>query len=125
MLRTGSKGLAAATLLLDGGKGCGRGADRPRAGATAAALAAGALARSLGHMFPVWLGFRGGKGVATALGVLLALAWPVALVAGAIWLAVGARDSAIPRSRRSSPRVAAPLSRRFLADRRDGAADRV
>src|SRR5439155_1385630 len=51
-----------------------------------AALAAGG-AVILGHMFPVWLGFRGGKGVATALGVLLAIAWPVAIAAAALWLA--------------------------------------
>ena len=63
-----------------------------------AALAAG-LGVILGHMFPVWLGFRGGKGVATALGVLIALAWPVALVAALIWLAV-ASSPAIPRSPR-------------------------
>ena len=44
----------------------------------------------IGHMFPVWLGFRGGKGVATALGVLIAVAWPVALVAALIWLATAA-----------------------------------
>ena len=52
-----------------------------------AALVAGGCAVILGHMFPVWLGFRGGKGVATALGVLIALAWPVALVAALLWLA--------------------------------------
>jgi glycerol-3-phosphate acyltransferase PlsY len=44
----------------------------------------------IGHMFPVWLGFRGGKGVATALGVLIPLAWPVALIAAFVWLAVAA-----------------------------------
>jgi glycerol-3-phosphate acyltransferase PlsY len=42
----------------------------------------------IGHMFPVWLGFRGGKGVATALGVLIVVAWPIALVAALVWLAV-------------------------------------
>ncbi|MGH7046055.1 MAG: glycerol-3-phosphate 1-O-acyltransferase PlsY [Stellaceae bacterium] len=86
VLRTGSKGLAALTLLLDVGKGVVvvlvAQAWSPRA-----ALVAG-LFVILGHMFPVWLGFRGGKGVATGLGVLLALSWPVALVAGAVWLAV-------------------------------------
>lgn len=86
VLRTGSKGLAALTLLLDVGKGwaavaIGRHWGEP------AALAAG-LCAVLGHMFPVWLGFRGGKGVATALGVLAALAWPVALSAALIWLVV-------------------------------------
>ncbi|HEY3909976.1 MAG TPA: glycerol-3-phosphate 1-O-acyltransferase PlsY [Stellaceae bacterium] len=86
VLRTGSKGLAALTLLLDVGKGAAAVAIAqpwsPRA-----ALVAG-LCVILGHMFPVWLGFRGGKAVATALGVLIALAWPVALIAAAIWLAV-------------------------------------
>src|SRR5262249_46099579 len=52
------------------------------------AMLAAAGAVILGHMFPVWLGFRGGKGVATALGVLLAIAWPVAVIAFALWLVV-------------------------------------
>ncbi len=86
VLRTGRKGLAAATLLLDGGKGA------------AAVLLAGiwgpdmqlsaALGALLGHLFPVWLRFRGGKGVATALGILLAIAWKVGLAACATWLVV-------------------------------------
>ena len=79
VLRTGSKGLAALTLLFDVGKGFAAAAIAQR-WAPQAALVAG-LCAILGHMFPVWLGFRGGKGVATALGVLMALAWPVALVA--------------------------------------------
>ena len=86
VLRTGSKGLAALTLLFDVGKGLAAAAIAQR-WASQAALVAG-LCAILGHMFPVWLGFRGGKGVATALGVLMALAWPVALVAALIWLAV-------------------------------------
>ncbi|MGH7031131.1 MAG: glycerol-3-phosphate 1-O-acyltransferase PlsY, partial [Stellaceae bacterium] len=86
VLRTGSKGLAALTLLLDVGKGAAAVAVA-QAWSPPAALVAG-LCVILGHMFPVWLGFRGGKGVATALGVLLVLAWPVALVAFAVWLAV-------------------------------------
>ena len=64
-----------------------------------AALAAG-LGAFLGHLFPVWLGFKGGKGVATYIGVLLGLAWPAALIFGAIWLAVACVDAAIPRSPR-------------------------
>ena len=88
VLRTGSIGLAGLTLLFDVGKGCVAAAVAHRWG-EGAALAAG-LWVILGHMFPVWLGFRGGKGVATALGVLIALAWPVALVAALIWLAVAA-----------------------------------
>jgi acyl phosphate:glycerol-3-phosphate acyltransferase len=92
VLRTGKKTLAAATLLGDMLKGTiavllaqqfGLGA------AIAGGLAAG-LGAFLGHLFPVWLGFKGGKGVATYIGVLLALAWPVALAFGAIWIAVAA-----------------------------------
>lgn len=84
VLRTGSKGLAAATLLLDALKG------------TAAVLlaeyfwpgsarfaAAGAL---VGHLYPVWLRFKGGKGVATLLGILIGLAWPIASIYAAVWI---------------------------------------
>jgi acyl phosphate:glycerol-3-phosphate acyltransferase len=85
VLRTGSKGLAALTLVLDIAKGTAAVAIAKNWGAEAA-LAAG-LCVILGHMFPLWLGFRGGKGVATALGVLIVLAWPVALAAALIWLA--------------------------------------
>ncbi|WP_214470922.1 glycerol-3-phosphate 1-O-acyltransferase PlsY [Mesorhizobium sp. dw_380] len=84
VLRTGNKGLAAATLLLDALKG------------TAAVLIAGhfapetavwaGLGAFLGHLFPVWLGFKGGKGVATYLGVLISLAWQVALIFAVVWL---------------------------------------
>jgi glycerol-3-phosphate acyltransferase PlsY len=96
VLRTGRKGLAAATLLGDALKG------------TVAVLAVywyygreyqyfadelaipAALGALLGHLFPVWLGFKGGKGVATYIGILLALAWPVGLAFCLIWLAVAA-----------------------------------
>lgn len=84
VLRTGNKGLAAATLLLDALKG------------TAAVLIAGHFATDLavwaglgaflGHLFPAWLGFKGGKGVATYLGVLVGLAWQVALIFAVVWL---------------------------------------
>lgn len=85
VLRTGDKRLALATLLLDGGKGALAALLAARWGGEMASLfaAAGAV---LGHNFPVWLGFRGGKGVATTLGVLLAIAWPVGLAALALWI---------------------------------------
>src|SRR5690349_10563334 len=86
VLRTGNKGLAAVTLLLDMLKG------------TAAVLIAGnygpepaiaaGLGAFLGHLFPVWLGFKGGKGVATYIGVLLGLMWQAALLFCAVWIVV-------------------------------------
>jgi acyl phosphate:glycerol-3-phosphate acyltransferase len=88
VLRTGNKTIAALTLVFDVVKG----SAAPLIGgawSTEAALAGGA-AVVIGHMFPVWLGFRGGKGVATALGVLLVLAWKVALLAFLLWLATAA-----------------------------------
>lgn len=87
VLRTGNKGAAAATLLLDAAKGAVAVLfARALFGETAALVAAAAA--FLGHCFPVWLGFRGGKGVATFLGVTLALSWPAGLAACATWLAV-------------------------------------
>ncbi|WP_439121945.1 glycerol-3-phosphate 1-O-acyltransferase PlsY [Marivita sp.] len=86
VLRTGNKGAAAATLLLDGAKGAVAVLlAREFAGESAAQFAA--LAAFLGHCYPVWLGFKGGKGVATFLGLMLALAWPVGVLACAVWLA--------------------------------------
>lgn len=85
VLRTGRKGLAAATVLLDAGKG-----------AVAVLIAArwlpgfegvAAVGAIIGHCFPIWLKFKGGKGFATAAGVCLALAWPVMLVCAVIWAA--------------------------------------
>jgi acyl phosphate:glycerol-3-phosphate acyltransferase len=86
VLRTGNKGLAALTLLLDALKG------------TVAVLIAGLYGADLaiiagffafiGHLFPVWLGFKGGKGVATYIGVLAGLMWKVAVVFAAVWIAV-------------------------------------
>jgi len=87
VLRTGRKGLAAATLLLDMLKGTVAVLLAKHFAGYDAALAAG-LAAFLGHVFPVWLKFKGGKGVATYIGVLLGLAWPAALIFGAIWIAV-------------------------------------
>ena len=88
VLRTGNKGLAALTLLCDAGKGIAAVLIIGRWGQDFALLAG--FFAVIGHNFPVWLKFRGGKGVATTLGVLLALAWPVGLIACATWLAVAA-----------------------------------
>lgn len=86
VLRTGNKTAAALTLLLDGGKGAVAVLlARAYAGGDAVQLAA--LMALLGHCYPVWLGFRGGKGVATFLGVMLALAWPVGVACCVTWLA--------------------------------------
>jgi acyl phosphate:glycerol-3-phosphate acyltransferase len=87
VLRTGRKGLAGATLLLDGLKGAAAVLIALWLAGHDAALWAG-FGAILGHLFPVWLGFHGGKGVATGPGVLIAVAWPVGLGAGAIWLVV-------------------------------------
>ena len=89
VLRTGNKTAAALTLLLDGGKGAVAVLlARYLAGADAAQIAA--LAAFVGHCFPIWLRFKGGKGVATFLGIILALAWPVGLCALATWAVVAA-----------------------------------
>lgn len=86
VLRTGNKAAAFATLVLDGGKGAVAVLlARALTGHDDAAQIAG-LGAFLGHLFPVWLGFRGGKGVATFLGTLLALAWPVGIATCLTWL---------------------------------------
>jgi len=87
VLRTGRKGLAAATLLLDMFKGTAAVVIAGYFGGPNAAMLAG-LGAFLGHLFPVWLNFRGGKGVAVYIGVLLGLFWPAAVVFCLIWLAV-------------------------------------
>jgi len=87
VLRAGGKGLAAATVLLDGGKGAIVVLLLMQLAPGLPPLVAG-VAAVLGHNFPVWLGFKGGKGVATTLGTLLALAWPVGLLCGGTWLLV-------------------------------------
>ncbi|WP_315920208.1 glycerol-3-phosphate 1-O-acyltransferase PlsY [Mesorhizobium sp. SP-1A] len=84
VLRTGNKGLAAATLILDALKGFLPAFLAARHAPELGALAG--LGAFVGHIFPVWLGFRGGKGVATYIGVLIGLAWNVALIFAAVWL---------------------------------------
>lgn len=110
VLRTGNKPAAAATLILDAGKG-GIAVLIARAmlGEDAAQIAA--LASFLGHLYPVWLGFKGGKGVATFLGILLALVWPIGLAACATW----AVTAAITRISSASALAAAGLAPGFLA----------
>lgn len=86
VLRTGNKGLAVATLVLDAGKGA--------AGAFAAGLIGGegllvgAVFVAVGHMYPVWLGFKGGKGVAAGCGAAAMLVWPTGLIAAVVWISV-------------------------------------
>jgi acyl phosphate:glycerol-3-phosphate acyltransferase len=89
VLRTGNKALAAATLLLDGLKGAVAVLLAAWLGGHDAVLLAG-IGAVLGHAFPVWLGFKGGKAAATSYGVLIAASWPVGLCAGALWLASAA-----------------------------------
>ncbi len=108
VLRTGRKGLAAATLLLDLGKGV-------VAVLVARALWGEALTEQAaigvfaGHCFPVWLKFRGGKGVATAAGVCLGLAWPIGAVYAAVWLSMLALTR-ISSLAGMSAAIAAPLA---------------
>ncbi len=86
VLRTGKKSLAALTLLLDGGKGAAAVLIMTFAAHGPAPAAIAGLFAVLGHLFPVWLHFKGGKGVATGLAVLLAFSFPVGLAACALWL---------------------------------------
>src|ERR1700755_726674 len=89
VLRTGRKGLAAATLICDALKGTIAVVIAGYFGGPNAAMLA-ALGAFLGHLFPVWLKFRGGKGVAVYIGVLIGLFWPAAVVFCVLWLAVAA-----------------------------------
>lgn len=87
VLRTGRKDLAIATLILDAGKGAvALLIARHLFGEAAGAIAGGAA--FMGHLFPVWLSFKGGKGVATFFGLILAACWPLGLLAAATWLIV-------------------------------------
>ncbi|GBR20457.1 glycerol-3-phosphate 1-O-acyltransferase PlsY [Gluconobacter japonicus] len=110
VLRTGRKGLAAATLLLDALKGAlavflalRLGGDQP-----SLAMAVAAVAVVVGHCFPVWLGFRGGKGVATGLGAIWVLSWPVGVACCVVWLVV-ARLSRISSAGALSAFLVAPI----------------
>ena len=85
VLRTGNKKIAALTLLLDGLKGAVPVLLLTQFGGAQAGMIAG-LAAMAGHIFPLWLGFKGGKGVATSLGVLFGLYWPLGLIFVALWL---------------------------------------
>jgi glycerol-3-phosphate acyltransferase PlsY len=107
VLRTGSKKLAAATLLLDGAKGFLAVFLAWRWLPEAAGFAA--LGAVLGHCFPLWLKFKGGKGVATTLGVCLGLWWPVGLAYAAVWLAMLAATRISSLSGMSAA-VAAPVA---------------
>ncbi|HWM80618.1 MAG TPA: glycerol-3-phosphate 1-O-acyltransferase PlsY [Pseudolabrys sp.] len=89
VLRTGRKGLAAATLIGDALKGTAAVLIAAALFGERAALIAG-LGAFLGHLFPVWLKFKGGKGVATYIGILIGLAWPAALAFGVVWIATAA-----------------------------------
>ena len=113
VLRTGKRWAAAATLIFDAGKGAASvliaAAFYGQIGAVFAALGA-----FLGHLFPVWLGFKGGKGGATALGVALALAWPAALAAAATWLLTAA-ISRISSLATLTTALLAPLYMYFLS----------
>ena len=116
VLRTGNKALAAATLFLDGFKGYvavvvagsilapALGADGQIASHLAIAAGVGAF---LGHLFPVWLGFKGGKGVATYIGVLFGLAWTIGFMFCGIWLVVALNNedvkAAFKQHRRREP----------------------
>lgn len=109
VLRTGNKAAALATLILDGGKGAAAVlVARACVGPDAAQVAA--LASFLGHLYPVWLNFKGGKGVATFLGTLLALAWPVGLAACLTWLATAIVTRISSLSALAAAAAAAPLA---------------
>ncbi|HEX7852380.1 MAG TPA: glycerol-3-phosphate 1-O-acyltransferase PlsY [Sphingobium sp.] len=115
VLRTGRKGLAAATLLLDGAKGAAAvfigGHLIPDGGA-----AIGGVWAFIGHLYPLWLRFMGGKGVATMLGVTLALYWPIGLIFAGVWIAMLALTR-ISSASGMSAAIAAPVAAFLMGER--------
>lgn len=110
VLRTGNKGIAAATLLLDLAKGLAAVMLAKTAWPGTEGVAAAAVV--VGHCFPVWLGFKGGKGVATNAGVCFGLAWPIGLTYALVWLvvlALGRISSVAGMSAVVAAAIAAPL----------------
>jgi glycerol-3-phosphate acyltransferase PlsY len=114
VLRTGRKSLAAATLLLDAAKGFAAVAIAEALWPDSGAGVLAAAAAFLGHVYPVWLGFRGGKGVATMMGIVLALNWPCGLVYALVWIALLAafRFSSLAGM---AAAVSAPVSAAFFS----------
>ena len=118
VLRTGRRGLAAATLLLDALKGAAAVliARFFFPGASDMTMAVATVAVVIGHCFPVWLGFRGGKGVATGLGTIWVLSWPVGLACCVVWLLV-ARLSRISSAGALAAFLLAPMLMVLLSGR--------
>lgn len=114
VLRTGHKGLAAATLILDAGKGAAAVLLARHFESVDVAALAG-MGAFLGHLYPLWLGFRGGKGVATMLGIALAYCWPAGLVFAAVWVgaALLTRYSSVGGM---AAAMATPLAAGFFGD---------
>ena len=113
VLRTGHKALAAATLVLDAAKGAAAVLIANRYGPDMAIVAAAGVL--IGHVFPVWLKFNGGKGVSTAFGVVLVLSWPVGLIVAGLWLAILLITRYASLAALISA-AAAPVLMHFLAD---------
>jgi len=115
VLRTGHKGLAAATLILDAAKGAVSVLLAAHLFGSLPSLVAG-FGALLGHVAPVWLRFRGGKGVASGLGVLLAASWPIGLIACAAWV-LAAAAGRISSLSALSAFVVAPIAAFLLGER--------
>ena len=122
VLRTGRKELAAATLVLDAAKGAAAVLLAERIMPGAGIL--GGIAAFAGHLYPVWLGFRGGKGVATLLGIVAALHWPAGIVYAVVWLGLLATLH-ISSVAGIGAAIAAPLAMAWLDNARNGLFDYV